>query len=65
MNNDRQGIKDWDLVEVGDDPDDIAEPKDEDDKDEEGGDLLVALLAARRLAIPEAWLLGVQGFKIM
>lgn len=65
MNNDRQGIKDWDLIEVGDDPDDIAEPKDEDDEDEERGDLLVALLAARCLAIPLAWLLGVQGFKIM
>ena len=52
MNNDRQGIKDWDLIEVGDDPDDIAEPKDEDDEDEEGGNLLVALLAARCLAIP-------------
>ena len=46
----------------GGDPDNVAAAKDENNKDEKRGDLLVALLSARCLTVPQARVLKIEMF---
>ena len=46
------------LIEIGDDPDDVATSKDENNENEKGGDLLVSLLAACCLTVPQTRVLN-------
>ena len=46
------------LIEIGDDPDDVAASEDENNENEKGGDLLVSLLAACCLTVPQTRVLN-------
>ena len=50
------------LIKICDDPDNIAAAKDENNEDKKRGDLLVTLLSARRLTVPQARVLRIEMF---